>query len=307
MANKDKYVISTCFSEYETAKGLLLFEKERMKTFKRHISNETIQYYYVLITKYLLSVETKLSIDYIKTIIRRHIAISVYMYFRDGLDKSYRIKGFDEILDKDIDLTDLKRPVKYINSTSLSNPFWDLYNGADYETIKDSIIDISLDDEKTVALLCTVFDYFYYGCKFADLKYYNRSDLLIAYGINNYSFNNYTFKVLDNDYLENWVSTKNDFHEKDIEERILGFIINIILINGNLEFKDEMVVMPRYYYEMMINEARKPIFKNRYGFFEVDFINRVAVILPDKIKKSFEFKYNDIDYIFTSKGIKKKS
>ena len=114
-------------------------------------------------------------------------------------------------------------------------------------------------------------------------------------------------QVLDNDYLENWVSTKNDFHEKDIEERILGFIINIILINGNLEFKDEMVVMPRYYYEMMINEARKPIFKNRYGFFEVDFINRVAVILPDKIKKSFEFKYNDIDYIFTSKGIKKKS
>ena len=301
MAKTEKYVISTCYSEYETAKGFLLFEKQRMTTFRRHIQNETIQYYYILITKYLLSLG-KYSVDFIKLILRRHISIAVYMYYRDNLDKDYKIKAFDEIIDKNINLDNLKNQVKYSGTMSLDNPFWNLYIGKDYDIIMDSISRLSSEKEETFALLSTVLDYFYYGCKFADLNYYNRLDLLIAYCMNNYEFSNFIFAPQDEEYLKNWISTKS-FKEKDIKERILGHIINIIMTNNNLDLKKEMVVMPRYYYEMMLNEAYKHPFQNRYGFFEVDFQNRTAIILLNKIISPFKFKYNDKNYIFSKEGI----
>ena len=299
---KEKYVISSCYSEYETARDILLFRKERMTTFKRHILNETIQYYYILIAKYLLSLKN-LNLDFIKTIIRRHIAITVYMYCRDKIENDYVIRAFDDILNKDINIDNLKRPLTYTGSMSLSNPFWDLYLGTDFNTIKESIDSIASEQDELYAILSTTFDYFYYGCKFADLKYYNRSDLLLAYGINNFEFRNFIFKPIGDEYLENWISTQN-YKEKDIKERVLGHIINIIMTNDNLDFNKEMKLMPKYYYEMMFNQARKDPFRNLYGFFDADFKNGIATINVEKIDKSFKFKYNDKCYLFSKEGIK---
>ena len=296
--------ISTCFDEKSTAKDLLLLKLDRRKALKRHIENNSFQEYYQLIVKYLLSINK--SKDEIKKIVRRHIALVLYIIQRD-IDSShdaYLYEEFDEVLNNDtvsIDFFDEEILLYYFE------PICKLYNAESYEEIKCAKKELLkyFDEEWAKSLLNVTTDYFYYGgCGFADLKYYNHTDLLVPFGINNLDFEAFDFDVLDDDYMKNYVSTIS-FKEEDIKEKILGHIINIIFSNNNLDFKNDMSVKKSYYYEIMFNIIRKKIINDTYSFFEVDFKKQTARININEIKKPFKFIYNGEKYIFNKDGIKK--
>lgn len=300
---QNKNVVSSCFNEKETAESILLFDNVRLQVFNRHIEHESTEEYYLLISKYLLSLN-KYSIEYIKTIIKRHIAVSAYFFIRkkNKNDKKweYRIRNLDEIIDKKISLNDLAKAPKKDESLN-ENPFWILYSSNDHKEIKGSISKIIKLYEKLDGLLNNVLDYFYYGCRFLKLEFYNHSDLAIAHCLNDDMFDTFTFVPLDDNYSENWIYT-NNFKEIDIKEKTLGHVINIIMKNKNFDLKNDMKTSSRYYYEMMFNIERKDLL-SIYRFFKIDYKMQTAYIDKSEIRKSFKFKYNGIDYIFTPEGI----
>ena len=308
----DKFVINTCFDEEKTAYDILVLNKERRQTIKRHIENKNYPQYYILITKYLL--KHNYSISNIKEIIRKHIALVAYMIIREKEpgkyidENSYLNKllyGKEMVIDSYFN--DME-PIEYFDG--LYDASFELYHYDDYETIKRTIAELSnvyehiTGNNNLFGLLNNILDYFYYGCKFADLKYVNHSDLLISYNMNNEQLNTFNFELLTELEPDYWVS-KQSFSEKDIKEKILGHIINIIMVNKNFDFTKEMIIMPIYYYGIMFNEARKKIIQDTYSFFDVDVKTQTAIINIDKIKKSFKFKYNNECYDFTKEGILK--
>ena len=64
-----------------------------------------------------------------------------------------------------------------------------------------------------------------------------------------------------------------------------------------------MIIKPLYYYGIMLNEERKKLIQDSFSFFEVEARAQQAYINIDKIEKSFQFKYNGKNYIFTKEGI----
>lgn len=312
----DKLVIDSCYDEEKTAYNILILKKDIRKTLKRHIENKNCPQYYILITKYLL--KHNYSINDIKTIIRKHIALVAYMIIREK--KVEKVISENEFFNKLLYGPNEIAINLYLNNEKENefyrgwdNDLFDLYHYDDYQTIKRAIANINNDYEiitgnnNIFTLLNIVLDYFYFGCKFADLKYINHSDLIISYNQNNEQLHSFSFELLEamgEVYDECYISTQS-FKEIDIKERILGHLINIIFINNNLDYKNEMKLLPIYYYEIMFNEARKKILQDAYSFFDVDAKNQTATINMNKIKKSFKFKYNNECYSFTKEGIVK--
>ena len=303
----DKYVISSCFDEEATAEDILFLKKERRTTLKRYVENQTCSCYYILITKYLL--KHKYSVKDIKRIIKAHIVLTAYLIIHEKQPGNWRndVSIFNDVLYKNgvtIDFYLSELDWRYLDCYSC------LFNAVDFSEIKKCIAEIS-DEYKEVAgnnnlisLLNNIMDYFYFGCKFADLKYYNHADLIISYNMNNESLTSFSFESIDLEYQkENWISTQV-FKELDIKEKIMGHIINIIIANNNYDFSKEMKIKPLHYYGIMFNEARKKFINDTYDFFDVDTKLQIATINRDKIKKDFRFKYNGKKYIFTKDGIK---
>lgn len=308
----DKFVIDTCYDEEKTAYDILVLKKERRTTLKRHIENKACSQYYALITKYLL--KQNYSIDNIKEIIRKHIALVAYMIIREKDPGKYIEENsyLNKLLyGKEITIEAYLKdigPVDYFEG--IYDTSFELYHYNDYETIKESIAEICniyegiTGNNNLFSLLKNILDYFYYGCQFADLKYVNHSDLLISYSLNNEELKCFSFEPLDDVYKDYFISTQS-FKGKDIKERILGHIINVIFENDNLNYAKEMEIMPNYYYEIMFNQERKKYIQDTYSFFDVDHKTQTATINVEKIKKSFKFKYNNECYIFTREGIVK--
>lgn len=303
----DKCVIESCFDEIKTSSDILFLKNERRKAFKRYVENETCTYYYILITKYLLS--EGYSPIQIKRIIKRHVAVASYLIIKDKKADSFfcTIDVFDDFLFK-AEKNNIDFFLKDYDEWYNFDEFSDLYISDDYEEIKNSISSITNEYEKITGktniytLLNNVIDYFYFGCKFADLKYINHSDLLISYNMNDNDLKKFDFEIVDDSYKNYWISTQS-FKEKDIKEKILGHIINIIFENDNLDYKDKMIIKPLYYYGIMLNEERKKLIQDSFSFFEVEARAQQAYINIDKIEKSFQFKYNGKNYIFTKEGI----
>lgn len=304
----DKYVISSCFDEEQTAYEILTLNKNRRITLKRLIENKNCPQFYILITKYLI--KNNYSIMDIKRIIKRHIAVVSYLIIHEKEIKENRHSNdfFNNLLysSNEIPLESLSKD--YDDEWHYYDCFSQLFYYDDFEIIKKCISEIvSIYEEisgndNIFTLLNNVLDYFYFGCKFADLKYFNHSDLLISYYMNNQQLNKFSFQLISEPDENSWVKTQ-PFSEKDIKEKILGHIINIIMINNNLKFGNEMSIMPIYYYGIMFNETRKKTIQDAYSFFDVDAKTQTASINIGKIKKSFQFKYNDDSYNFTKEGI----
>lgn len=313
MANKK--IIDTSFSEKKTALSILNFDKERRTVFKRHLVNKSFSIYYSLLIKYLLSLNS-LSIDEIKKVIKRHIAIVSYMLISDKLSQKHVIKG---LIIKDIDYKlnnnmidlDFLLTRESIYDGFFYNPFDVLFENNDYKEIKGAIIAINDYYETFIGtnkyirpLLNTILDYFCYGCKFADLEYYNHSDLIIARHLVDGDLHEFSFECDENSLEKYWVSN-NHFKEIDIKEKIFGHIINLLFVNNNLDFSKPIKIMPPYYYEIMLNVARKKLIQSTFSFFEVNTVECIATINTSAIGEDLHFKYNNIEYIFGKNGIRK--
>lgn len=306
-----KFVIDTCFSETETIKSILNFDKKRMTVFKRHLGNRSYQVYYSLLVKYLLSLNS-LSIEEIKKVVRRHIAISTYLVVREKIPKKpdliFRFNDIERVItDHELNLESLLKK----ESLGSFNPFSCLFNDEDYEDIKRDIVCISSwydvftkGENRIDGLLNNVIDYFGYACKFADLKYLNHGDLIVAHSLIGEKLRDFTFTCNDDSIKKYWISNVV-FKEEDIIEKMFGHIINIIMLNENYDFAKTMIIMPPYYYEIMLCYAQKKLIQSTFSFISVNVKNNTAVVKSEIIKDDIIFTYNDEKYVFSSKGIQK--
>ena len=317
MANKK--IIGTCFSEKETALSVLNFQKERRTVYKRHLGNESFTLYYSLLIKYLLSLNS-LSITDVKKVIKRHIAITSYMYISDKISHKwgdwgkwcFRVKDLEHRLDNNLIDLDFLLTSESLSSTSLyDNPFVDLFVHDDFKKIKEAIVEINKvyenyigTDNPISSLLNTILDYFCYGCKFADLKYYNHSDLIIAHHLVDGNCREFSFECDEKSLEKYWISN-DPFKEIDIKEKIFGHIINLLIETNNFDFSKPIKIMQPYYYEIMLNIVRKKLIQHAFSFFEVNTVECTATINTRAIEEDIHFKYNNIEYTFGKNGIRK--
>lgn len=304
-----KTVIDSCFDESKTAKSILCFEKVRWTMLKRHIRKKSYQAYYYLLIKYLISLKF-LSIDDIKKVIKRHIAITTYLYLRDHCSNKwdYKIKELDYRLDRELINIDFLLDDDYYRDAF--NPFSDLYFDTDFKEIKKDIASIYKAYERLCGrydyiegLLNTILDYFCYGCKFADLKYYNHSDLIIARNLVDGKLEKFDFACDENELDSYWINS-SPFKQVDIKEKLFGHVINIIMTNSNFDYSKEMRIMQPYYYDIMLCIGNKSLIQNSFSFFNVNTVNNTARIDITKIDHSIIFNYNGKDYMLCKDGIK---
>lgn len=298
-----KYKIdSSYFDEIKFAEKILTLSFDISTTMNRLIQNETCSVYYSLLVKYLVHKETNL--DDIKKILRRHITLCLYKILSNKRDKNKVVKvDTMEMLLKNITISKLlEDEIKHSYSS-----FYYLYTAETFEEINEaylSFLDEYGSDDWIKLLFKIIFDYFYFNCLFADLKYINHNDLMISHSLfDDHNMNSFTFKVLE-DFTSNWKCTEGS--SDDYKEVVLGHVINIIFENNNLDFNNTMNIKALHYYKMMINEARKKNIQGTLYFMEVDFENRTAIINKKEIKQEFDFKYNNVIYRFTKNGIVEK-
>lgn len=303
-----KKIVDSCFDEEKTAIALLTFSKERRVLMKRLYENNSYPYIYVLIVKYLLKQEY--SLDDILKILKRHaLIVSYYIIKKESYKTKIKKWPDNEYLDEliKIDKIDIDTLNSNKKQESIPDSFKKLYYSCDFKTYKKEIATIiseyesaGKDSKWLSGLLKNFFNYFGNNCSFRDLNYYDHFDLVISHCMNDdKNLDKFDFEC---ECVElNWISSQSS--TIDFKKACLGQIINIIFQNNNLGFNKEMTFKVNYYYEIMLNEARKKNINGTINFFKVINPNERLAKIDVKELKEFNFKYNGKSYLFSKNGI----
>ena len=311
MANK---VLDICYDEKLTAKSILSLDDNRRKLMRRFYLAKHYTEFFVLIIKYLIS-QGKTSDD-IKSILKKHTALFIYycdVYYYKGNKKEilkydmYKIEEFDELLNQES--IDINYIINIESKARKTNPYYILYISNDYKEIKQARLHILKNEKNDTArenegyLLKTLFDYFFHNCRFKSnpVNAYGHIDLAIAYCLNNPRLKCFSFSAKDDLYDTYWIK-KSDPVENIIKEQMLGYVINLIFENNNLDYTKHMKVNNEYYYNIMLGIPRVKTIRSAYKFFNVD-EEGYATIDKSILNKEFSFIYNNKEYLLTKKGI----
>lgn len=305
----------SCYSEYETAKDIVCFAYDKRAEIRRNYRDKHYSEYLQLIAKYCIN--QNLSNDETLIFLRKHTALVLYFseifYNFNKKEKNeyiskWRIPEFDYLL--------LEQTVDFNSLISLDlskyddNPFATFYNSNDYNDIKKCKKDI-LDNLVLEAgtklklgyLFKCFFDYFYYTCSFKNnqIGIYGHNDLFLSLCLMNPTLRSFTFGI-NSDFSRNLVNKNPNELDKKVNSCLLGYIIDIIFTNDNLNFDKEMKVRPDYYYNILLCRDRGKTIRELFKFF-VYIDEKKTIIEKDKISSEFSFIYNGENYIFTKKGI----
>lgn len=312
--------ISISFDETLISKEY--FEFNRLNA-KRPIKNiiyymifkrEFYQMYYSILIKYLLHIE-KIHPILIEEVIRKHAVLLFYSWLKDVASYNVSIPAFDELLSKELKPMDLLKkeaegdyPLVLIFNKEEGDKYKDYIKSLKKElsylydvfpSNKKNPLDIIVNVLNKDYLFFSLY-HFHIGNLKSDSERERRFEQLIAESIEDFKFIRFNLQI-DLDNVEKYVLNFSSNSNADLLKRysiVFGIFVNEIIKNDNYSF-DKSINLKEL---KKLNYFAK---EDDISLLRLKFLNSKAGEINKDNIVAFKFKYNDVDYEISSKGIKK--